>query len=293
VVLADDAEAWKRLPAAVRGTGQPLPTWARALAATLPRTTAALLELDYLHRAQGPLDPVLRARMRWVAAHANHCRYGETYAEADLRRAGMDGAAIHDLHGDPLKGPAPDGAALAFAHKLTCAADAITDAEVARLIGQYGEKQVVAMVLLLAYANFQDRLVLALDLPVEAGGPLAPLDVRFQPIPLGSRLAVPRRAAPLAVSGGPEQEADADWLALAFPDLQKEMDRQRGRLPRIKLPLQEAEGPLWGHVCRTYQPELAGAWSAAARAFDGEAEQDPIFEQSLFWVVTRSLQCFY
>jgi alkylhydroperoxidase family enzyme len=293
VVLAEDAEVWKRLPAAMRGTGQRLPSWARALAATLPRTTAAMLELDYLHRAASPLDPGLRARLRWVAAHAIHCRYGEAYAEADLRRAGEDETAIHALTDGPRNLPAPVGAALAFADKLTRAADTVTDAEVARLIGEFGEEQVVAMVLLLAYANFQDRLVLALDLPVEAGGPLAPLDVRFQSAPLGARLAVPRAAPQPATAASPEREEDADWLALACPDLQKQMERQRARPPRIKLPPQEVEGALWGHVCRSYQPELAGAWAAVARAFDAEAEQDPVFEQSLFWVVTRSLQCFY
>jgi alkylhydroperoxidase family enzyme len=293
VVLVDDAEAWKRLPAPLRGGGGPLPAWARALAPTLPRTAAAMLELDFLQRARGPLDPAFRARLRWVAAHANHCRYGEACAEADLRRAGVDETAIRALADGSRNLPAPVGAALAFAHKLTSAADTVTDAEVARLIGEYGEEQVVAMVLLLAYANFQDRLVLALDLPEEAGGALPPLDVCFQPAPLGSRLAIPRRPARPAAPGSPEREADAEWLALACPDLRKEMDLQRARLPRIKLPPQEAEGPLWGHVCRSYQPELAGAWSAVARAFDAEAEPDPLFEQTLFWVVTRSLRCFY
>ena len=44
-------EAWKRLPRAERGAGQPLPGWARVLAPSLPYTTAAMLELDHLHRA--------------------------------------------------------------------------------------------------------------------------------------------------------------------------------------------------------------------------------------------------
>ncbi len=290
VALPEDAEAWKRLPPALRGANQPLPAWARALAASLPRTTAAMLELDFLHRARGPLNPALAARLRWVAARANNCRYGQAYAEADLRRAGVSAAAIRDLADDPLAGP--DSDALVFAHQLTRAANTITDAEVARLIGRYGEKQVVAMVLLLAYANFQDRLILALDLPLEGGGPLPPLDVAFKPAPFGARLAAPRTAVRSAAAN-PEREADAEWLGLAFPDLQKGMERQRCRPPRINLPPQEAEGPLWGLVCKGYQPELAGAWSACARAFEAEADQDAVFEQSLFWVVTRSLQCFY
>ena len=49
-----------------------------ALPASLPRTTAAMLELDYLHRVKSPLDPKLRAMMRWTAARANHCAYSES-----------------------------------------------------------------------------------------------------------------------------------------------------------------------------------------------------------------------
>ena len=49
----------------------------------------------------------------------------------------------------------------------------------------------------------------------------------------------------------------------------------------------------WSLVCSGYQPELAAGWSACTRAFGEEAKQDRVFEESLFWVVTRSLQCFY
>ena len=49
----------------------------------------------------------------------------------------------------------------------------------------------------------------------------------------------------------------------------------------------------WSLVCMGYQPELTLAWFACTRAFAEEAKQDRVFEESLFWVVTRSLQCFY
>src|SRR5581483_4019476 len=97
--LPSDAEAWRRLPRTEEGANQPLTAWARALAASLPRTTAAMLELDYLHRARSPLDPLLRGKLRWVAAHANRCAYTEAYAAADLRRAGLDDAGLHVLAG--------------------------------------------------------------------------------------------------------------------------------------------------------------------------------------------------
>ena len=75
--LATDDECWRKLPPAEKGGGQPLPSWARALAVSMPRTTAVLLRLDNAHRTRGPLDPKLRSQMRWVAAHANRCAYGE------------------------------------------------------------------------------------------------------------------------------------------------------------------------------------------------------------------------
>ena len=44
-----------------------------------------MLELDHAQRTKSPLDPVLRAKMRWVIAHANRCAYSEAYALADLK----------------------------------------------------------------------------------------------------------------------------------------------------------------------------------------------------------------
>jgi hypothetical protein len=67
-----DEEGWKRLPIS-KVPDLPLPSWAKVLAGPMPRTTAAMLYLDFVHRAHTPLAPKLRAEMRWVAAHANHC----------------------------------------------------------------------------------------------------------------------------------------------------------------------------------------------------------------------------
>ncbi len=66
VALLSDAECWERMPAAETGAGQPLPNWAKAVAVSLPRTTASMLELDLAQRTKGPLDPVLRAKRGYV-----------------------------------------------------------------------------------------------------------------------------------------------------------------------------------------------------------------------------------
>jgi alkylhydroperoxidase family enzyme len=277
------------------------------LARTLPRTTAAMLELDYRQRAGSPLDPKLRAKMRWAAATVNKSPYGAAYALADLKRAGASDEEVKALTG-ASPWPEAERDALGFARKMTLAASTVTDDEVKRLRERYGDANVVAMVQLLAYANFQDRLLLSLDLPVEPGGPLPPLAVRFakgSPAP-----AVPPRARPAAAASENERKGSAgpDWTKLDFDYLQKQMEGQRGREPRIPVPAWEEvkkrmppdaplpPGPLrirWSLVCNGYQPELAYGWTKCTRAFGEEAAQDRIFEESLFWVVTRSLECFY
>jgi alkylhydroperoxidase family enzyme len=308
--ISDNAEAWKLLPPVEKGAGQPLPAWARAMAQTLPRTTAAVLELDYLHRAKSPLDPKLRGMMRWVAAHANHCAYTEAIAAADLNRAGVSESRIQSLSGDFSDFPDRQRAALTFARQLTKAAYTVTDDQVEKLIQEYGQKDVVAMVLLLAYANFQDRLVLALNLPAEPAS--LPLEIRFvkkenpeHPKPTARAGRLSPKDAKLAPAG--ERVDDAEWRQVDYAQLQKTMEAQRRREGRIPVPSWETVRPLmprsypsdkplrirWSLVCMGYQPELAAGWSACTRAFAQESEQDRVFEETLFWVVTRTLKCFY
>jgi alkylhydroperoxidase family enzyme len=306
-VLSDE-EAWRFLPEAKQGAGQLLPTWARALARSLPRTTAAMLELDRVQRAHSPLGSLLRGKMRWVAARANHCAYGMAYAEADLKRAGLDESGLRSLKGNPVALPEAERAALEFAHQMSVDAAEVTDAEVAGLIARYGESQVVAMVLLLAYANFQDRLLLALGVPIEPGGPMPPLEVQFDPEVDPPPVPPRKRPEGRPVPKEPERIDDPVWLSMPFGELQHQLGAQRSRSSRIRVPSWEEvlrvmppEMPRpaqpirirWSLVTMGYQPELAGAWSATTRAFREEARQDRVFEESLFWIVTRTIHCFY
>jgi alkylhydroperoxidase family enzyme len=308
VPLLSDEEAWKRLPAVESGGGQRLPSWARALARSMPRTMAAMLDLDRIQRTRSPLGLLLRGKMRWVAAQANHCEYSLAHAEDDLRRAGLDDPGFRSLKGNHADLPEPERAALEFAHQMTVDAAEVTDAEVAHLIARYGEQKVVAMVMLLAYANFQDRLLLALGVPIEAGGPLPPPQVRFNP--KADPPPVPSRERPKGrpVPKEPERIDDPFWLSMEFGDLQDRLTEQRSRSSRIRVPsweealrtwppeIRQPEKPIrirWSLVTMGYQPELAAAWSACTRAFREEAKQDRVFEESLFWVVTRTIHCFY
>ncbi len=290
VLAAEDA--WRVLPKTENGACGPLPVWARSLASGLPHTTGAMLELDYLHRVRSPLPSVLRARMRWVAAHALGCASGEADAVTDLLRAGGRADDVRALAGDHQDLPESDRAALAFARSLALAPHAVTDREVGRLVRLYGERQVVAMVLLLAYANFQDRLALALDLSPEPGEPLPPIAVSFRRPPLGTSLAAARtgpavRTAPASRPASPVPGA-VDPLTLTVG-----LEKQRSARPRVRLPFGGPGVVHWGLVCQTYQPDLAAAWTACRRNFEAEADLDPVFAASLFWVVAQARQSFY
>jgi alkylhydroperoxidase family enzyme len=284
---------WTCLPARVRGEKGPLPLWARFLARSLPQTTAAMLELDYLHRTGDALPAEVRGIVRWAAAKALGSPYGEAVALGDLRAAGVGEDFIGTLTTDR---PALSGdvhPVVGFVYTLTRAGHEVSDAQVAQLIERFGEKQVVAMVLLVAYANFQDRLTLALKIESEPDGPRPPLDVKFVRRRLEAVALVPPRrppatpAAPDHVPPGPTEPV------LNLAGIQTALAQQRCRLPRIRLPETDPGVNRWGLVGQTYQPELATAWSACTQAFGEESDQDPIFEQSLFWLVTRSRQCFY
>jgi hypothetical protein len=307
-VLEDD-RAWSRLPPLEVGQRQPLPAWARILADSLPRTTAAMLELDAAHRVRNPLGIPLAAKVRWTVARANRSEYGAACAEADLRRAGLDDLTMESFQEGSAEAPEQERLAVAFARRLTLEADTVTDAEVTRLRETFGERNLVALVLLIAHANFQDRLLLALAAVADLGSPLAPLDGRFAHVGKDGGITVPQRVMPEPGRGPlvPERRDDAEWQSLDFKALECSLETQRARPGRIRVPaweevvdtIPEDQRPkepvriLWTLVCRGYQPELAAGWSACLKTFAEESQQDRVFEESMFWIVTRTIHCFY
>ncbi len=305
-------EAWSKMPPAAKGGGQPLPSWARILAGSLPRTTAALLVLDTAHRTKSPLDPKLRAAMRFVAAHANGCDYAEAYGLFDASRAGLGDDAIEALRrGELGSWSAPDRAALEFARKMTVESSKVTDDEFAALVKHFGEKKTAAMALLMAYANFQDRLLICLGAPVEEGGPLPALDVAFQPGVLTSHtnpVAPPRIPDLPKPSGADLISDDAEWTSLGYDALQSRLEKQRARPARLPVPTWDElkarlpEGAttkgtrvVWSLLVFGYAPELAAPWEDLMW-INGEENGrrfDRVFGLSLFWVVTRAIDCPY
>lgn len=326
VPVLSDQEAWKNLPAVEEGAGQPLPTWIRALAVSLPRTAAAMLELDYAQRMERALPLKLRAKLRWIAAHTNKCEYAKAYARADFVRAGGKAEEIDNLPAQFGKLPEKERLALQLVKQLAEAAYTVSDQQIARLVELYNEDQVVAMVLVAAYANFQDRLVLALGVSVEPGGPLPPIKVRFRkqlPLPKSAESeggaatdkpveATKRKLTPPAKNppAMPEKVDDPEWSALSFESLRVRLGQQIARrearihipdgktvlmnLPDTVPPLDENEMKIrWCRLTYGYQPRLTAAWLGALDVFESESDLDMTFHESMFWVVTRSLQCFY
>src|SRR5262249_9530108 len=228
-----NSEAWKRLPR----EEPPLPAWARTLAESLPRTTGHMLALDHLHRAGNPLDAKLHGKLRWVAADVNRCDYAKRYAEFDLKRAGVTAESIKALAGDLKKLPKEDRAAIQFARKMSRAAHTVTDEEMAELIRLFGEKKVVAMVHTLAYASFQDRVLIALGVEVEDGGPLPPLDFRVGQ-GNSTKSTAPARPAwdTVREAKAPQESEKPEWRTLEFAAVRKLLEAQKERKARIKPP---------------------------------------------------------
>ena len=300
-----EAEAWTALPAG-EGKGGPLPGWARTLAWSSPRTTAALIQLDQAMRVNSPVDAKLRAKVRWACARQTGSRYGEVAALADLLRAGGTAADVAALTGDWDTLPAAERTTLRFARKLTAMGSSVTDAEFEAVRKVHGDTTSVGLVLVIAYANFQDRLVMALGTPL-ADGELSVPAVTFKTPYVGG--AVPPRSLPAdPLDTPPPQVTDPAWLEVGAESLRRSMEAQTARPPRVRVPSFDelkANSPAgtfrpgqtvkinWSLAATGHQPLMTRAWLNCLRAFGAEANQSTVFEESAFWVVTRSVDCFY
>jgi alkylhydroperoxidase family enzyme len=293
----DNDGAWAKLPR----ENPPLPPWARSLVSPLPKTTAKMLELDYLHRAKNPLGPELASLLQWTVADALGSKFGKANAEADFRR-GKHIGMLEKLGEKEALDPDAQVAA-AFARRLTLEGSAITDEEFATLLRLYGAEKVTAIVHTVAYANFHNRVVLGLG---AEGDPVSPLDVKFDPERL-TKVPTPPRPPwdDLKAVTAEGLAVRVDWGKSTREELTLALDRQKERKLRMplpdpsrlaNLPPKEKEGAaaiLWNTVSSGYQPEMPRAWFAALYTYYDEAKVDRVFTNSVFWVVTRTNDCFY
>ena len=96
-----------------------------------------------------------------------------------------------------------------------------------------------------------------------------------------------------------------EWGKADADDLKETLERQKERPLRIPLPdparvkslppreREQAERVVWTRVSSGYQPEMPRVWFAALYTFYDEAKPDRVFTNSVFWVVTRTNDCFY
>ena len=281
-----------------------LPAWARVLVKPLPKTTAAMLEQDRLHRAENPLGATLAAKLRWVVADAIGCEYARATSLADFRRTGASADDIQRL----ARGEASleDLELYGFARQVTAAAYTVSDPQFAELLKKFGPEKMTAIVQTLAYANFQYRIIMALGVRIEPEGPCPPVDVRFD---AKRRAAVPTPPRPAwdktLARPGAKYNAPADWKVVSFADLEERLAEQKARTSRIPVPdasrfkdlpadlKRQTDAIVWTQVNAGYQPVMTQSWFAALREFQQEARLDPIFGRTIFWVVTRANDCFY
>lgn len=286
-----NAEAWKALP------NPPLPAWARAVSASLPKTAAKMLELDDLHRTSSPLGKALAAKLRWVASDAVGSRYGKAVAEIDAKAAGLSKA-------DLLTWAKSDDPLVPFARKMALAADSITDAEFKKLLDAHGPTAMVGIVHALAYAGFHDRMLLALGCEPEKD-PVPPLGRMFDAKWYESIVTPTRDSMPARTAVPGPSTATFDWKDLTGRKMPDELATQRKRPLRVPLPpedklafMTEASRArtlkiVWSHVSQGYQPKMTGAWFAAMNQMQAEAKIDQVFTNTLFWIATRTNRCFY
>jgi hypothetical protein len=191
---------------------------------------------------------------------------------------------------------------------MTIESTRVSDDEFASLVKSFGDKRAAAMVLLMAYANFQDRLLNCLGAPIEEGGPMMPVEVAFKPEVLAARTnpAAPPVIPPLPKPTGKDLVADdPEWANMTYDELQSKLENQRSRSTRLPVPSWDelkARGVsmkgtrvVWSLVVFGYVPELAAPWEAVMWINGAENGRrfDRVFGLSLFWIVTRSIDCPY
>lgn len=300
----EDSEAtWEKL-----GLRFPkLPVWADRLSEALPESTLALLNLDHLHRQQNPLGPEIAAKLRWVVADAMNSPYGRSAAAWDLEQAGLSSVQISEWVDQVAQNSDENQKLWRFARKLTLAGHTITDQVFAELHNEWQTEPMVAIVHTIAFANFQNRLWLGMAIPPEPTGGVAAVS-----LPDGWRHAEARMAPPRIEPTSSSQSAAATaeqrrigWQPLEFDLLQTKLAEQKRRTFRVPLPdasrlaylseedRQRSEKVIWSNISLGYQPELTQGWFNLMRTFRRESNLDRVFSNSLFWVVTRSNECFY
>lgn len=325
LALANEA-AWARLPAATKGQGAELPIWARQLAGAMPRTTASLLALEYAQRVRSPIPAKVRTSMRLVMAYINRIRtVGDAYT--------LDDWGALTQKGEPFTYPERISATVAeedaqkFAEQMTKNSEGVTDGQFTNLVSYFGQRVAASIVLLTAYANFMDRLLICLSAS-NADEPTTSIDEVtnenilewITPPPL-VEIEFPPEAFIAQTTPPPPKPAEAPakqnvaaasplpgWSAQSFDFLQDRLETQRQKPTRLPIPdwetcaknlppglIPRPSDIIWYRIVFGYAPELAVPFEYFMRTSGAEAagKWDRIFATSLFWVTTKAVECPY
>lgn len=307
-------EVWRMLPDPVGMAKPELPSWIRMIAREMPRTAAAFIELDYAQRMEGPVDRQLRAAMRWVAAKSNQAQYTMDIAAFDARSLGISEEKWISLtSGDRSLWSPAERAALQFAEGMSLDSDAVSDEQFLFLAKEFGERVVASMVLHMAYANFQDRLIHCLGLESNDSDLVPPVSVKFSLESLEKKTIAPSPNASNQI-GTPEsipREVIAhgeSYTWLPYDKLQERLQFQRVRKTRLRVPdwqevvsklpeglMPVASDIVWYKVAFGYAHELAVSFEIYMRTAGSEisANWDRAFGNSIFWMVTDAMKCPY
>ena len=84
---------------------------------------------------------------------------------------------------------------------------------------------------------------------------------------------------------------------LSFEDLRKRLEGQTQRKGRLDPPAEPGKAPptkiVWTQVSAGYQPVMVKVWFDCMQTYYSESKIDRVFSNSVFWVITRSNECFY
>ena len=308
VGMRDTKEVLAVLPELKGPEVSELPNWVRVLGPNLPYTTSAMLEFETLLRAEGDALP-LRALAMLAVSNRLQCEYGVSRGRYDLQRSGKSTEWVQTIDGKRLDVLSPlEKKVYLLAEALTSSPKEVTNEQVASLAKEIGEEELVAIVIAIGYANMLDRLAMALQLPIDSPEAMQRVEWRFAATdPTGAEtIAAERPGIPQNSQVAEFHEPMIHWKELAADALISELDKQRASKPRISIPTWEEiqtrlppglyKDPIrirWSRVVVGHQPQLGPAWIKCLRVFEMEARQDRVFEESVFWVVTRGLRCFY
>ncbi len=314
-------QAWKLLPPSDGPRTEVLPIWARMMVSEMPRTTAAYLELDRSQRTLGAVAPSLRAACRYVAAKSNGCVYSLATARADGKSANVPTEKWASLEDDSWKAwTVEERLALEFAKQMAIDSDGIPDDLFRDLVSKFGEQAVACMVLHSAYASFQDRFLLCLQIGFDSSSGLLPVTARFDPAGLvstttpppkpttNSSVALPTTSDSTAAIPKPSVKKSMEYTWLPFEGLQERLAQQRHRKTRLTIPewdviatklpqglMDRPSAIVWYRIAFGYASELAVPFEIYMRTAGSEVSKnwDRIFGNSIFWIVTDAMKCPY